>query len=223
MYHVLRRSYYWPQMAVDVAATVRNRPHCARNRVRLRKKLNRMKLFTSPLESVAIDILGPLPKSKRGRKYLLVVMGRITKLTQVVTLRTVTANTVAVAFCEAWIFKYGVPKMLLSDNGPQFSARFFQSICVLIGVTNVFTSGYHPKTNGQSERYNRTIVAMLRNYDNEHQSDWDTYAGALTYAYNCHVHRSTRTTPFDFVLTIWYVAVSIFQYGFVSNTEALRP
>ena len=58
-----------------------------------------------------------------------------------------------------------------------------------------------PKANGQVERYNRTIVAMLRNYVNEHQNDWDEFASVLTYAYNNHVHRSTGTTPFDLVLS----------------------
>ena len=62
-------------------------------------------------------------------------------------------------------------------------------------------STYHPQTNGQVERYNRTILAMLRNYVNEHQDDWDRCATALTYAYNNHVHRSTGTTPFSLVLS----------------------
>ena len=58
-----------------------------------------------------------------------------------------------------------------------------------------------PQANGQVERYNRTILAMLRNYVSEHQSDWEEYASALTYAYHNHVHRSTSTTPFDLMLS----------------------
>ena len=84
------------------------------------------------------------------------------------------------AFCESSVSKYGVPKTLLSDNGPQFSSRLFQCVCDILGVTNLFTSAYHPQTNGQTERYNRTIVSMLRNYVNEHQNDWDKYATSLT-------------------------------------------
>ena len=174
MYYILTRTYYWPHMAVAVAATVRNCLNCAKNRVRVRKTLNRLKLFpaTSPLESIGIDILGPLPKSKKGRKYLLVITDRFIKLTQIVALRSFTAYAIAVAFCEASVSKYGVPRTLLSDNDPQFSARFFRSVCEELGVTNLFTSAYHPQTNGQTERYNRTIVAMLRNYLNEHRNDW---------------------------------------------------
>ena len=152
------------------------------------------------LESVAIDILGPLPKSKRGRKYLLVITDRFTKLTQVVALRSVSAYVVTVAFCEFWVFRYGVRKTLLSDNGPQFSSRFFQSVCDMLRVTNLFTSVSSP-----NEWADGTLqldyLCHAANYVDEHQNDWDKYATPLTYAYNCLVHRSTRTTPFDLVLT----------------------
>ena len=97
--------------------------------------------------------------------------------------------------------KYGVPRSLLSDTGPQFNAKFFQSVFRVLGITSLYTSAYHPQTNGQVERYNRTIASMLRNYVNEHQDDWDVYVGSLTYAYNSHVHRTTRTTPFELVLS----------------------
>ena len=170
MYYALRPEYYWPYLAADVAATVRGCRTCAMNRVKLRKHINRLRLFpaTRPLESLAIDILGPLPKTKTGKRFLLVIKDRFTKLTQVVALRTITAYTVAVGFCDAWVFKYGVPRTLLSDYGPQFSAKFFHNTCRVLGITNLYTSAYHPQTNGQVERYNRTIASMLRNYVGEH-------------------------------------------------------
>ena len=124
------------------------------------------------------------------------------KLTQTVPLRRIDAYTVAVAFVKAWVFKCGPPKTLISDNGKQFAAKFFQAVCSLLRISNIFTSRYHPQTNGQvKSSYNRTILAMLRNYVNEHQNDWDRYATALTYSYNCHVHRSTKKVPFNLVLS----------------------
>ena len=203
MFETLRVNYYWPHMAADVHWYVHACRPCAKKRIKFRKTKRLMKLFpaTTPLEFIAIDILGPLPRTRKKNRYLLVISDRFTKLTQVVALPRINAYTVAVAFCESWVFKYGAPKQLLSDNGKQFVAKLFQAVCKILGVSNVFTATYHPQTNGQVERYNRTILAMLRNYVNEHQNDWDHYAGALTYAYNSHVHRTTGTTPFSLVLS----------------------
>ena len=154
MYYTLRREYYWPHLVADIAATVRGCRTCAMNRVMLRKHLNRLRLFpaTRPPESPAIDTLGPLPKTNAGKQFLPVITDRFIKLMQVVALRTITAYTVAIAFCESWVFKYGVPRTLLSGSGPQFNAKFFHSTCRVLGITNMYTLAYHPQTNEQVER-----------------------------------------------------------------------
>ena len=68
-------------------------------------------------------------------------------------------------------------------------------------MRHYLTTAYHPQTNGQTERFNRTLVQRLRNYVEEHQRDWDEYIQPLTFAYNTQVHQSTETTPFDLVPT----------------------
>ena len=173
------------------------------NIVKFRKRTHPLRLFParSPLEALSIDILGPLSKTKKGYRFLLVVTDRFTKLTQDIPLRRIDAYTVAIAFVAHWIFKYGPPKTLISENVKQFAEQFFQAVCSLLGLSNIFTSTYNPQTNGQVERCNRTILSMLRNYVNEHQDDWERYATALKYAYNNHVHRSAGTTPFSLVLS----------------------
>ena len=126
----LRRSYYWPHMAADISATVRKCTPCAKNRLRRLRKASEMKLFpaTAPLDLVAIDFLGPIPKSSRGFIFMLVISDRFTKLTQVVPLKLISAYDVAVTFVENWVSKYGAPATLLSDNGSQFVAHFFRRV-----------------------------------------------------------------------------------------------
>ena len=203
MYYHIRRIYYWPNMAADIAATVRNCAPCARNRVKFRKHTNHLKLFPAeePLHAISMDILGPLPRTERGKRILLVITDRFSKLTAVVPLRTTNAYSVAIAFCEAWIFKYGPPESVLTDKGKQFASSFFLSVCRLLRLSNVYTSAYHLQANGQAERYNRTLQNMLMCFVEEQQDSWDKYATALTYAYNCHAHRTTGTTPFDLILS----------------------
>jgi transposase InsO family protein len=69
---------------------------------------------------------------------------------------------VARAFVDQWVYVYGPPVSLLTDNGPQFTAKLFQAACAELGIYKLFTTRYHPQNNGQVERYNRTILAALR-------------------------------------------------------------
>ena len=164
-----------------------------------------MKLFpaTAPLDSVAIDILAPLPKSARGYIFMLVISDRFTKLTQVVPLKLITPYDVAVAFVEHWVFKYGAPATLLPDNGSQFVAHFFRRVCNILPVHSIFTTTYHPQTNGQVERFNRTLAAMLRCYVENNPGIWCPYAPALCYAYNMFVHSTTGTTGTARYKRVW--------------------
>jgi hypothetical protein len=76
------------------------------------------------MESVAMDILGPLPKTRNGDLFLLVIAYQYSKLTRRVPLRVITALVVAQAFCDHLVFVYGPPVSLLTDNGPQVAAKF---------------------------------------------------------------------------------------------------
>lgn len=127
MYETLRRIYYWPHMPGDIWAIVRNCHQCARNRLKLRKHKNSLNLFPAmePLQSLAIDLVGPLTKTKNGNQFLLVTTCRFSKLTSVVPSRRTDAYNVAVASTAHGVWHYVPLESLISDNGPQFAAKFF--------------------------------------------------------------------------------------------------
>jgi transposase InsO family protein len=156
-----------------------------------------------------MDILGPLPRATHGNRFLLVIADRFSKVTITVPLRTVTALSIATAFCDRWVYVYGPPISLLTDNGPQFAAKFFQAVFAELRVKKLFTSAYHPQTNGQMERYNRTILAALRSYVSKREDNWDDFTSAVTYAYNYRVHSSLGVAPFELVLSRPPVSVAI--------------
>jgi transposase InsO family protein len=203
MYASMRRKIFWKEMYKDVEETVRHCPVCAKNRVTERKRTIFLKLFPAdgPLEFVAMDILGPLPKTEHGNRFLLVISDRFSKLTRTVPLRTITALVVAKAFCDAWVFSYGPPRYLLTDNGTHFNAKFFLAVCRELGIAKIFTTVYHPQTNGQVERFNRTIINSLRGYVERRQGDCDEYTAATTFGYNCRVHSSLHLAPFELILS----------------------
>jgi Integrase zinc binding domain/RNase H-like domain found in reverse transcriptase len=175
MYAAMRRRFYWRKMCKKVEETVRHCTVCAKNRVTERKRNSFLKLFqaSGPLEFVAMDILGPLPKPEHGNRFLLVISYRFSKLTRTVPLRTITALGAAKDFCDAWVFSYGPQRYLLTDKGTQFNAKVFLSVCRELGIAKIFTTAYHPQTYGQVERFNRTIIDSLRGYVERLQNYWD--------------------------------------------------
>ena len=121
------------------------------------------------------------------------------KLTWVVPLRDVTALDVLSAFIDVWIASYGIPDSTLSDNGPQFASVLYQGVLQMLCISTNYATPYHPQTNGQVERFNKTLVRQLRHYVSEHVVTWAGYVSLLVTAYNSQVHSSTGEAPVSFV------------------------
>ena len=79
-----------------------------------------------------MDLIGPLKKTRTGKRFIFVITDRYSKLTRAVSMSTTTAPDIAAAFLNNWGFVYGVPNTILTDNGPQFIAEFFECICAVI-------------------------------------------------------------------------------------------
>jgi Integrase zinc binding domain len=97
MFQTIRRTFVRPHIAEDVYEAVTACRVCARNSIAEKIKTNPLKLCPAkgPLESVAMDILGPLQRTKHGNRFLLVISDRYSKFTKTVPLRTVTSLSVA--------------------------------------------------------------------------------------------------------------------------------
>jgi len=171
-------------MVVDIYKHVEQCPACCKNRLFERRHTSTMKLFPAPepFSALAMDLLGPLTTSRGGHKHVLVICDRFTKLTRAIPLRDATELTVSSAFIDTWVAAYGIPDFALTDNGPQFASIYFLGILGFLGIASNYTSPYHPETNGQVERYNRTLVRQVRRYAAEHQKDWDSHPLLLTIA-----------------------------------------
>ena len=134
-------------MVVDVYDFVANCTHCARSRVGKRRKTNYIKTFppTEPLTDLWMDLLGPLPRTAAGNCHLLVIVERFS-MTRAIPLQWIDAETIAAAFLDHCVAAYGPPATVLSDNGPQFRSTFFQGVCSLLGISNRYSTTYHPQT-----------------------------------------------------------------------------
>ncbi|KAJ8943520.1 hypothetical protein NQ318_023030 [Aromia moschata] len=152
-------------------------------------------LSGAPFERVAVDILGPLPVTDRGNKYLMVVMDYFSKWPEAVPLPNQEAETVAEAFIENVIARHGVPLELHSDQGRNFESELWQEVMKTMGITKTRTTALHPQSNGMVERHNRTICHYLSKFVSENQRDWDKLVPLFLLSYRSSQHESTTYTP----------------------------
>ena len=147
-----------------------------------------------------MDILGPLPLTSRGNKYVLVVSDYFTKWTESYALPNQEASTVAEKLVDEFICRFGVPRELHSDQGRNFESLVMSEVCKLLQIEKTRTTPLHPQSDGQVERFNKTLVEMLRGKIREDQTDWDLQLPSCMMAYRCAVHESTGETPNQLML-----------------------
>ena len=197
-YHRVRSQFYWKGISSDVKAFVRSCLACQQRKPPLPRHSSQLQLFSAsrPFEVVSIDLFGPLPRSEKGNRYVVVMVDRFSRWVELAPIPDATASTVADVFVNCIILRHGCPVQLLSDRGSQFLSGMFHRLSERLGIQKIFTSAYHPQTNGQVERLNRYIAASLTTYINIHQTDWDDYLDAIAFAYRTSFIDSIGNTPF---------------------------
>ena len=151
---------------------------------------------TSPWASpIAIDILGPLPRTRQGNRFVLVISDYFTKYAEAVALPDFEAETVAKAVVEQFICRFGTPRQLHSDRATNFESKVFQNVCKLLNIHKTWTTSRNPRSDGMVERFNRTLATMLTMYCESKQNAWDQHLPYVMLAYRSSVHDSTGFSP----------------------------
>jgi len=126
---------------------------------------------------------------------LLVLIDRFSKWTELVPLRSATAESLKKAFKERIIARYGVPKIVITDNEVQFFSKIFKSFLAEMGTKQQFTAPYTPQEN-PTERANRTVKTMIAQFAWQNQRNWDEKCWPeIMLAVNTSVSESTDYTP----------------------------
>jgi hypothetical protein len=193
----IRTRFYWVKMKEDVMDLCRKCVSCAARKPPTKKRKAPLKKYQVglPMERVALDILGPLPLTSRGNRYVLVMADYFSKWVEAVPLADQEAGTTAEAFVTTFVTRMGVPLMIHIDQGRNFESKLFKAMSKLLGVKKTRTTAYHPQSDGMVERFNRTLGTMITAYASDHQRDWDRYLPMLTMAYRSTPQESTGLSP----------------------------
>lgn len=200
---LLERTFSWPNLATEV------REYCKRCEICQRDKstnqapaglLTPLPTPPRPWVDVAMDFMVELPETASGHNALLVVVCRLSKMVHLIKTTTqVTAPEVAQLFFDNIVRLHGIPVTIVSDRDSKFTSHFWRTLWKHLGTRLLLSTAYHPQTDGQTERTNRTLQEYLRHYVNEKQEEWDQYLTAAEFTYNNTVHSSTKYTPFQLV------------------------
>ena len=133
--------------------------------------------------------LGPFPKS------ILTMIDCLTGLAEAIPIADQSAATCARAVYAEWFARYGVPEQFHSDRGRQFESELFAELCATFGVDKTRTTAYRQQANGKGERFNRTLVAMLRRAVQRRPYDWEPLLAPVLQSYRLSLSVATGLTP----------------------------
>ena len=126
----------------------------------------------APMDLVAIDILSGLPATADGYKFLLVATDYFTTWLEAIPLCDAEAPTCMCALYSVFFNRFGLPRQLHSDQGGNFESKLVAELCSITGINKTRTTPFHPRSDGQTERANRTILQMLRASIDEQLESW---------------------------------------------------
>ena len=160
-------------------------------------------VITGPFDQIVMDIVGPLPRSRAGHRYLLVVCDYATRYPEAVAMRSIDAEHVAEELVRIFT-RVALTREILTDQGTNFTSELLAEIYHFLHIGSLRTSPYHRQTDGLVERFNGSLKEMLRKCATQDGKDWDKLLPYVLIAYREAPHESTRFSPFE-LLYRWEV------------------
>lgn len=193
----IKQSYYWPNIIEDVKSYVKNCELCAKFKVSHKLPFGLMgshREVTLPWQIIAIDLMGPFPKSKKCNTMLLVITCLFSKFTLLFPLRTGKADKIC-EILESQFLLFGSPQKIICDNGKQFDSHIFKELANKFNTKIWYTPNYHPQGN-PTERVNRVVGTMIATFlKSKNHNEWDLHLQELGHAIRTAVHETTGFTP----------------------------
>ena len=195
MFEKIRSRYYWPQMYENIREYVKSCDACQRRgKSKSHQELHPIPVH-APFYQIGIDFVGPLPRTEKGNRYIIVAMDYFTKWPEAKAVPADTAKETEQFIYENIICQHGCPQIILSDRGTHFKNQLIDGLTERFEIKHLFSTPYHPQTNGLVERFNRTLCESLAKLSQQ-TKQWDEYVKPVLFAYRTSKQATTKLTPF---------------------------
>src|SRR3954468_20449184 len=151
-----------------------------------------------PFYHIGIDVMGPLPRTITGKRYIVLAIDFFTKWVEAEALEEADAQTIVKFIHSKIICQHGVPKEITSDRGTEFLNELVQEFERTYRIKHIRTTAYHPQGNGQTERANQTVKNILSKITKTYDT-WDHYLDSALFATRTIRQGSTKYSPFELV------------------------
>jgi len=198
----LREHFYWPKMTAQVTRYCKSCVTCQRAKSTSHPHgvYTPLPIPLAPWEDLSMDFITGLPVSKRGKDSIFVVVDRFSKMAHFIACKTThNASDIAALFYDNVVKLHGIPRSVVSDRDTKFVSLFWRTLWGKLGTKLLFSTSYHPQTDGQTEVTNRTLGALLRAMLKTNPKGWEDLLSSVEFAYNRSKHTATRLAPFEVV------------------------
>ena len=199
---VLANHFFWPQMRRDVQRFVSRCTTCQKAKSHLNPHGLYMPLPVPsiPWADISMDFVLGLPRTKRGRDSVFVVVDRFSKMAHFIPCHKSDDDVhIADLFFQEIVRLHGMPSTIVSDRDAKFLSHFWRTLWNKLGTKLLFSTTCHPQTDGQTEVVNRTLGTMLRAVLKKNLKMWEECLPHVEFAYNRATHSTTKVSPFQVV------------------------
>ncbi|KAM2048175.1 hypothetical protein ACFX1T_006748 [Malus domestica] len=201
MYHTIRLFYYWPGMKREIAEYVSRCIVCQQVKAERKKPFGRIQPLPVPQwkwENITMDFVYKLPRTRNGFDGVWVIVDRLTKSAHFIPVREkYPLNKLAKLFIMKIVKYHGVPVNIISDQDPRFTSKFLVAFQEALGTKLLYSTAYHPHTDGQSDRTIQTLEDMLRSSVLQFGDSWHDRLDLMEFAYNNSFHLSIGMSQFE--------------------------
>src|ERR1043166_3093043 len=195
MYQKIKERYYWPKLYDDIKTYVKSCDQCQRRKKPTNKHELHIIIPKEPFELIGIDFIGPLPITERNNRYIITATDYFTKWSEAKAVEKDNADEVITFIYDELICRHGNIKRILSDRGTHFNNQKVNQLLNKFNIKHILSTPYHPKTNGQVERFNSTLCESLSKLSDE-RKNWDLYISPTLFAYRTSKNSTTKIEPF---------------------------